>query len=132
MINNALKAQWGDVIVTLEPDFAKWLGDNMPRLRAQYEAEVTRIAKVHQAVVAHDPNRPPFETFKNAICRGSYVFGNHCGNCEKCSWEREHFYFAKLSEKFAPTPLPVAHESAAIPPQPFAGVKSDDRTNHHN
>jgi hypothetical protein len=32
--------------------------------------------------------RPPFETFKNPTCRGSYVLGTACGHCEKCAWER--------------------------------------------
>jgi len=32
--------------------------------------------------------RPPFETFKRATCRGSYLLGSACGNCEKCMWER--------------------------------------------
>ncbi len=37
-----------------------------------------------------NPNRPPFETFKHATCRGSYALGTACGNCEACIWEREH------------------------------------------
>jgi hypothetical protein len=32
--------------------------------------------------------RPPFETFKRATCRGSYVLGSACDACEKCAWER--------------------------------------------
>lgn len=31
--------------------------------------------------------RVPFETFKGPTCKGSYVFGNACGTCEKCIWE---------------------------------------------
>lgn len=33
--------------------------------------------------------RPPFETFKAATCRGSYVLGTACGVCEKCAWEQK-------------------------------------------
>lgn len=33
-------------------------------------------------------NRPPFETFKGATCRGCLALGTACGTCEKCAWER--------------------------------------------
>lgn len=120
---------WAD---ELEPDFMLWLRTNIPKLRAQYEADVARIAKVHQAVTYADQNRPPLEKFKQQVCRGTYKLGSHCGNCEKCSWEREHYYFAKLSEKYPYSPFTADPESAGISPQPFAGVKSDDRTNPHH
>lgn len=41
------------------------------------------------APTMHYPsNRPPFDTFKGAICRGCYRFNTACGKCEKCAWER--------------------------------------------
>ena len=32
--------------------------------------------------------RPPYETFKEPTCKGSYALGTDCGWCEKCTWER--------------------------------------------
>jgi hypothetical protein len=31
--------------------------------------------------------RPPFETFKGKICKGSIALGTACIRCESCDWE---------------------------------------------
>lgn len=36
--------------------------------------------------------RPPFETFKGATCKGCLALGTACGTCEKCLWEREQMF----------------------------------------
>ena len=58
-------------------------------------------------------NRPPFETFKNSTCKGSYAFGSACGSCEKCAWERARMGLTQpsLSETIA-TLLPQSHINA--------------------
>jgi hypothetical protein len=32
----------------------------------------------------------PLPTFSGPTCRGSIALGSACGQCERCSWEREH------------------------------------------
>lgn len=44
--------------------------------------------------------RPPFETFTNPTCRGSFALGNACGRCERCEWERAQMFAAS-----EPTPM---------------------------
>jgi len=46
-------------------------------------------------------NRPPFETFKRPTCRGSLALGTHCGNCEKCEWERSQQAGAQMPASLA-------------------------------
>jgi hypothetical protein len=33
-----------------------------------------------------DHRQPP--VFKGATCKGSYALGTACGDCERCTWER--------------------------------------------
>lgn len=40
------------------------------------------------AIPAIEPMPAP-PAFKGATCRGSFVFGSACGNCERCDWERK-------------------------------------------
>lgn len=47
-------------------------------------------------------NRPPFETFKRPICRGSIMFGSACGRCERCTWEQNQKYSVAARESTAP------------------------------
>lgn len=43
--------------------------------------------------------RPPYETFKGPVCRGSYALGNQCGRCEKCEWEASKIADAMLAAR---------------------------------
>ena len=37
-------------------------------------------------------NRPPYETFKYPVCKGSFLLGSACTRCEKCAWECEQMF----------------------------------------
>ena len=66
-----------------------------------------------RGVGKHDSvaNRPPYQTFKGATCKGSYALGTACGTCEKCEWERSQ-------PGFVAAPPPRAAETP-IDRQPF-------------
>jgi len=51
--------------------------------------------------------RPPYETFKNPTCRGSYSLGTACGHCEKCEWEKS---LGRKSPKTIPIPKEILDE----------------------
>ena len=57
--------------------------------------------------------RPPFETFTKATCKGSYVLGSACGNCERCAWE--------LS-------LPATADTASVEPFVYAPRRRKTRS----
>lgn len=53
----------------------------MPRYKCHKEVSALKISAIGFA---------PLPKFSRATCRGSYVFGSACGNCERCAWERDH------------------------------------------
>lgn len=55
--------------------------------------------------------RPPFESFKNPICKGSVVLNTACGNCERCAWEEQEL--ARLRAEL-PSEPPVAGPQLVI------------------
>lgn len=54
---------------------------SLPRYKCHKEVNAVKIAAIEFA---------PMPRFLRATCRGCFALGTACGNCERCTWEREH------------------------------------------
>lgn len=59
--------------------------------------------------------------FKGMTCRGSIVLGTACGNCERCTWERE-MLARNQSVELPAEPEPATSALQSRPPRTAVGL----------
>ena len=70
-----------------------WMGTQPPILSCQRCGATKRqpygpVIEMDEPPVRPNP-RPPFEAFTDPLYKMCLAFGNGCGHCEKCEWEKK-------------------------------------------
>jgi len=86
----------------------------LPKYKCHKEVGAVKIKAIEQEKMPE---------FKHATCRGSYALGTACGNCERCTWEREHgpllrIFIVPAEKGYEPIPVTGTYISKH---QPVAG-----------